>query len=383
VSVRVCVVGAGAIGLSSALALARRGAAVTVLEAEHPAAGSSGLSVGIVETQYVEPLDIALRVRAMQTFRALERDHDLHVTRNGYLRLAHDPGQLAVFERSVEIQRELGVQGPRVLDMPGVRRLVPDLRADDVLGGLHGPDDGFLDGHLYCGLLAELATAAGAALRPRERLLEATTGGDGHRLRTSRGEHRCDVVVNAAGPWAERVGALLNAPAPLRPQRHEAVVVHLPEPLGYVMPSVMDYTPGSGHSGLYFRHERPGQLVAGLHTEEALEDVADVDDYARSARPDFLEAVAELLSDRLPGLADGAALAHGWAGLYPLSADGLPQVGPVPGNETVISAAGAGGSGIQLSPAIGELVADWILDGRPRAVAGAEALAPRPLATAA
>jgi sarcosine oxidase subunit beta len=385
----VCVVGAGAIGLASAFALARRGATeVTVLEAQHLAAGSSGLSVGIVETQYPLPLDIELRVRSMELFDELEREHGLRIVRNGYLRLARSPAALAIFEESVRVQRSLGVQDACVLDREGVARLVPDMAVGDVAGGLYGPSDGFLDGHLYCGLLAQLAQARGVRVLSGQELLGAhrVTGGreppGGHaglggrwRLRTGVGEFACDYVVDAAGPWAARVATLLGHEMPLSPQRHQAVVVHLPRELPYVMPSVTDYTPGSGERGLYFRHERASTLIAGLHTEEALEPVADPDHYARGADPDFLETVAERLAARLPSLA-GARLAQGWAGLYPVSPDGLPQVGPLPGCPGAILAGGAGGAGIQLSPAIGELVADWILTGEPRAVSDAARLAP-------
>jgi sarcosine oxidase, subunit beta len=374
---KVCIIGGGALGLASALHLARRGVTdVTVLETEHPAAGSSGLSVGIIETQYVTPLDIELRVRAMRFFAELERDHGLHVTRNGYLRVGHDESTLAGFERSVQVQRALGVADARVLDRGGVARTVPDMRTDDVLGALWGPSDGFIDGHLYCALLAELAEALGVTILGRSKVVDAEdlTGG-GHVVRTERGEHPCDVVVNAAGAWASEVADRLGVRAPLQPQRHQAVVVHLAQELSYIMPSVMDYTPHSGDTGLYFRHERPGQLIAGLHSEEALEEVTNPDSYARSADAEFLEGVAEKITDRLPSLAD-SSLAHGWAGLYPVSPDGIPQVGPNPGRESVITAAGAGGSGIQLSPVIGELVADWIVHGEARAVDGGDRLAP-------
>ena len=147
------------------------------------------------------------------------------------------------------------------------------------------------------------------------------------------------------------------------------------------MPSVMDYTPrgGPGHPdgtpGLYFRHERPGQLIAGLHSEEPTGPVDDPDRYAHGADLEFLEGVAEKFAARLPSLA-AARLAHGWAGLYPVSPDGLPQVGPIPGRPGGLLAGGAGGAGIQLSPVIGELIADWILSGEPRAVADAACLAP-------
>jgi sarcosine oxidase subunit beta len=370
--------GAGAIGLCCALELAHRDAGeVSVLEARHVAAGSSGLSVGIVETQYLDPLDIELRVRSMRSFERLEGEHGLRIVRNGYLRLAHDDRTCEAFARSVEIQRALGVLDARVLDREGVATLIPEMRTEDVRAGLFGPSDGFLDGHLYCGLLADLARAAGVRLRAGVELLGAEEHRGGLRLSTSAGELDCDVVVNAAGAWAGRVARLLGHDLDLVPQRHQAAVVQLPRELSYTMPSVMDYTPGSGERGLYFRHEAPGRLIAGLHTEEAREAAADPDRYARSADEDFLEELATKLARRLPGLED-SALAGGWAGLYPASAGGRPLVGPVPGmGARVVVAAGAGGSGIQLSPVLGELAADWVLHGEPRAVAGAGALVPR------
>lgn len=372
----VCIIGAGAIGLCSALELARRGSEVTVLDARHVAAGSSGLSVGIIETQYLERLDIELRVRAMRTFEWLEREHGLSVVRNGYLRLGHDSACGGAFERSVEIQRELGVHDAQVLDRAQIAQLAPAMRTDDLQAGLFGPSDGFIDGHLYCGLLAELAVSAGASLLLATELLGAEPlAGGGVRLRTSAGALECDMVVDAAGAWAGRVAALLGCELELVPQRHQACVVHLPHELGYMMPSVMDYTPGSGERGLYFRHEGPGRLIAGLHGEEVSAPSADPDCYVRQADTEFLEELAGKLSNRLPGLVD-AALGGGWAGLYPVSPTGRPLVGPVACGAQVILAVGAGGSGIQLSPVMGELVADWVQHGEPLAVAGARQLAP-------
>jgi sarcosine oxidase, subunit beta len=374
----VCIVGAGAAGLCTAVHLLRRGISdVTVLERDHPAGGSSGLSIGIIETQYVEPLDIDLRAHAMTFFKELERDHNLEIVRTGYLRLGHDAEAAERFAASAAHQHGLGLTDVEVLEPREIRRLAPDMAVDEVVCGLWGPSDGFIDGHLYCALLAEIAANAGAQILVRHRLVDHELTADGsHVLHTDRGEFTADYVVNASGPWGSEVARLLGTEMPLTPQRHEAVVVHLPEPLSYVMPMVMDYTPHSGEIGLYFRHERPGQLIAGLHSEEANEEVANPDDYARSASPEFLETVAWKISERLPSLSD-AGLAHGWAGLYPISPDGVPQVGPAVGCETVIAAGGGGGSGIQLSPVLGELAADWIADGAPQALAAGSALAPR------
>jgi sarcosine oxidase subunit beta len=373
----VCIIGAGVMGLSTALQLTERGITdVTVIDSHYPASGSSGLSVGVVETQYVDPFDIELRARAMTHFRRLEHDHDLHVSRIGYLRLSHGADTTAAFEDSVRTQQELGITDACVLDQQQIGNLVPDLDTTDVESALYGPDDGFIDGHRYCGLMAELAQAGGARLVTRSRVEGATAHAQGgYTLATNRGEYDADFIVNAAGAWGGQVADMLGVSMPLAPQRHQAIMLHLPEPLSYTMPMVMDYTPHSGELGVYFRHERPGQLMCGLHSEEAIEEVADVNAFARSADLAFVEAVAEALSKRLPSMQE-AGLAHGWAGLYPVSIDGLPQVGPYAAAPAVIAANGAGGSGIQLSPIIGELVCDWIEYGEARAIAGAKRLLP-------
>jgi sarcosine oxidase, subunit beta len=276
----------------------------------------------------------------------------------------------------VQIQRELGVRDAEVLDRKEIARLVPEMRVEDLQAGLFGRGDGFIDGHLYCGLLAELAVLAGTRLLMGTELqgAESLTGG-GLALKTSGGRLECDLAVDAAGPWAGKVATLLGCELDLVPQRHQASVVHLPHELPYTMPSVMDYTPGSCERGLYFRHEGSGRLIAGLHGEEASVHSADPDSYVRQADEEFLEELAGKLSYRLPGLAT-AALAGGWAGLYPVSVTGRPLVGPASAGMPVIVAGGAGGSGIQLSPVMGELVADWVLYGEPRAVAGARQLMP-------
>lgn len=364
-------------GLSSALHLAELGAgSVQVLEANGIGSGSSGLSVGIVETQYVEPLDIELRVRSMEFLAELEEEFGLEIVRNGYLRLCRSSEDLSAFQRSVEMQRSLGVPDARVLEPAGIHRIVPDLDLRGVIAGLFGPSDGYLDGHRYCSLLADRARAAGARIHRNRRAVGLDRGTNGSlRIRTVDGALDCDFVVNAAGAWASRVGDALAAPVRVAPQRHQAAYVQLPEALPYVMPSVMDYTPHSGGFGLYFRHDGPGRLIAGLHTEEIVEGIADPDRYSRQADQPFLATVAEKLQRSLPTLAD-AGLAGGWAGLYPVSVDGYPLVGPHPGNDRVIVACGLGGSGIQLSPVVGRLVAEWIVYGETRTVTGTLALLP-------
>ena len=251
------------------------------------------------------------------------------------------------------------------------------MRNDDLAGGLFGPSDGYIDGHAYCDALAAGITARGGRVLQGTELVGCDpVPGDRNRLRTTRGEIDCEVVVNAAGGWAGRVGEILGAPVEILPQRHQALIAHLATPLGYVMPSVMDYVPSSGGFGAYFRDEGPGRLVAGLHTEEVIHDIVDPDHAHRDPGNEYIQLVAERLGHRLPGL-DDMRLGDVWAGIYPMRPDGKPVVGPHPGRGSVITVAGAGGSGLQSSPALGRIAADWILDGTPSTIPAAATLRPK------
>jgi sarcosine oxidase subunit beta len=372
----VVVVGAGVTGLSTAIEAARLGARVTVVDREHVASGSSALSAGVLDTQFVTSAEIELRTRSFEVFAQLERDHGLRIVRNGFIRVARDAQELEAFEQALPLQHELGVADARVLTRDSLAEVVPDMDCADLAGGLYGPSDGYVDGHLLASTYAEIAASLGVELRQRT-TVEGFEVRDGMgRLRTSAGEIDCDVVVNAAGAWAGRVGALLGAPVDVVPQRHQVCIGHLSEPLPYVMPTVMDHVPGTGRSGLYFRHDGDRELLIGLHSADLLDGEGDdPDGFARSFDGALYETLAELLVERLPSLAD-MGLGNGWAGLYPNSRDGLPLVGPHRDEPRVVAACGVGGYGIMISPVVGRLAAEWACRGEATAVAGAEAYLP-------
>jgi sarcosine oxidase subunit beta len=89
-----------------------------------------------------------------------------------------------------------------------------------------------------------------------------------------------------------------------------------------------------------------------------------------------MDEVALRLAHRLPSLS-GARLAGMWAGLYPMSPHGEPVVGPYPQRQSVVACLGAGGSGLQSSPALGRAAAEWIVYGESRTIPLASRLAPK------
>jgi glycine/D-amino acid oxidase-like deaminating enzyme len=127
----------------------------------------------------------------------------------------------------------------------------------------------------------------------------------------------------------------------------------------------MDYVPGSPEPGLYFRHEGEAQLIVGLHTNDLVEgQVDDPDAFFRGVDDAYVEDLIPRLLRRLPTL-DDIEYQGGWAGLYPNSPDGQFIVGPYPDRAGVFVACGLNGVGIYLSPVVGSIVAEWVINGEP------------------
>jgi sarcosine oxidase, subunit beta len=200
-------------------------------------------------------------------------------------------------------------------------------------------------------------------------VLAASKAAAGWRLETTEaGVVECDVVVNAAGPWAAQVGELLGVDVPVVALRNQIGIWRLERPLDRVLPMVMDYIPHTGARGLYVAtYDDPQHVLAGLHSEEVDSEGVDPDAYQLSADADYLADTRAALERRMPDL-PLSEVERAWAGLYPVSPDGAPIVGPAADDASVVLAVGGGGSGIQLSPIMGALAADWIAYGEPRSL---------------
>lgn len=373
-SPHVVVIGAGTLGMCSALNLIEQGARVTIIEAHAIASGSSGRSVGVVGTQFTDALDILLRVHALGHFRRWE-SRGLKFNHIGYLRLARTAEQMKLFARSVEMQMQAGFTA-RLYPAGELRELVPHMSTAGLAGGIFGPDNGYLDPYEMCVFLADEVRSRGGEVRQFCKLLGVKRRSGAYTLETGKGALDCDIVINAAGAWAPAVAELFGQTLHVFSERHEAIVIHLDPPLDYTMPMVMDLVNGEG-TGLNFRHEKRGELIAEIHKASSTR-LEDPDNYNDQCDDASKVKLAELLLERVPEL-PGARLGRGWAGLYPVTADHRPFVGLIdPSEERLVTAAGAGGYGIQLAPVLGQMAADWALHGGPVSAPGTERLAPTP-----
>jgi len=353
----VVIVGAGVVGCAIAYnltALGRRD--VLLLEREAlPGSGSTAKANGGIRAQFTTPVNIAMSLAAMALLEELAPaiGEPPVYRKAGYLFLTGDERRLAAMAEAATLQRAHGV-AVELLDAAGVRRHAPYVDGERLLGGTFGPRDGFIDpGGLANWYLAR-ALAGGARIRYEAEVLGIVPadGGD-YRIDTRAGSVAAPVVVNAAGPWAARVAAMVGVDLPVAPVRRHILVSGPCPSLPREIPMTID-----ADSGVLVRREGDRVLIAHSPPDEP-------PGYDTTYDPAFVERIAEPLIERFPAVAE-AGIDHrrSWAGLYEVSPDHHAILGEAPGWPGFILANGFSGHGVMHSPATGRCIAELIVRGR-------------------
>ena len=115
-------------------------------------------------------------------------------------------------------------------------------------------------------------------------------------------------------------------------------------------------------ANIFCRNWGPNRTMVGIGGGEGHESV-DPDAYDERPDVDFAARVLANLARRMPAMA-GATLLSGHAGLYDMTPDAHPVIGPAPGVEGLYLCVGFSGAGFKKGPAIGEALAERIIDGR-------------------
>ncbi len=358
----VVVVGGGIVGAASAYYLAERGVDVTVLERSSVGAGSTERAVGGIRAQFSTPVNVRLSLAAMEVWDEFEATLGVDIRRRetGYAFLAREPDTAARLRQTVALQRDLGVavetlSPERLRERTGVA-----VHADEFELATLGHDDGVADPHLALQGFLSAAREVGATVRSHTRVTDVTTAnGRVTGVTTERERIDVDWVVNAAGPWARRVGAMVGLDLPVVPQRRQAVVVAPERPVPETAPLTFD-----ADRGVYFRPDRDGDALLGGHFGG--DDERDPDHYPTDYDLEWAAEAMERAADCAAHFGPDAAVRRGWAGLYAVTPDHSPIIEEsLPG---FINAVGFSGHGFMHAPATGQVVADIVTEGRPKTV---------------
>jgi gamma-glutamylputrescine oxidase len=332
------IIGAGITGCTCAFALARAGVRVCVHDARRVAEGASGRNGGFVLRGGAARYDVArdsygasaaqdLWRRTENALDRLESLVDGAVRRVGSLRLAADA------EEQVAIRGEYEALQADGFDAEWREALPPPL-AGRFDGAIFHPRDGAIQPAHAVWQLAALASSAGAEIREGSRV---------DALEQLEAEH---VVIATDGSGR---GLLPELDEAIWPARGQVVAT---EPL----PERVFAYPHYARNGFDYWQQLPdGRVVAGgFRDYSILSELTDNEETTAVIQ----DALDEFLADMLGG---AVPVSHRWAGIFGLTQDLLPLVGPVPGRERVWVAAGYSGHGNVLGFLAGELVADAIL----------------------
>ena len=351
ISTDVAIIGGGIAGASAALFLRRRGLGVVLLERDLCGSRSSGVNYGGVRRQ-ARPLNqLPLSQRAHGLWGRLREliGIDGEYVRSGHLKLARSEADLAALEAYRELTRDSGL-GLQMLSGAAFRTRCPWL-GERAIGGSLCPDDGHANPRLVSPAFARSAQRLGADVREQTPVLEA--GHDGQRFVLRAGgslEVRSEFLLNCAGAWAGPIAAMFGEPVPLT-AGHPAMTVTEP------LPMFIDLNLGVEGGGIYARQVARGNCVIGGGDGYAL-DVSR----ARAGSGAIL-AILQQAGELLPALRH-AHVIRSWSGTEGYLPDRQPVLGPSATTAGLIHGFGFCGAGFQLGPAVGEVLAELVCDGR-------------------
>ncbi|MGE5486011.1 MAG: NAD(P)/FAD-dependent oxidoreductase [Ignavibacteriales bacterium] len=349
----VAVIGGGVVGCSIAYNLAKQGCKdVVIFEKGYLASGSTGRCGAGVRCQWGTRMNCALSFASINMFEHLNEElgseYDIEFKQGGYLLLAYTEKEWEQFKKNVELQHTMGIPS-RLVTPAETREIVPGLCTDGLYGATFCSKDGHCNPHHTTWAYARAAERLGVRVKPHVEVKGiAVKNGRVSRVATSDGDYDVDVVVNAAGPWAKPVGAMVGVDIPVYTERHQILVT---EPCAPVQkPMVMSF---SRH--FYCQQTPHGSFIMGYG------DPTELKGYDIGHSWQFLDNMVNVMVPVLPFL-KGLRLVRQWSGLYTISPDCQPILGGTPEVAGFFMAVGFSGHGFMLAPIVGRLMAEMILD---------------------
>lgn len=356
----ILIVGGGVMGVSIAHALAqRRVGRVVVLEKSFLGAGSSGKSGAIIRQHYSNRLTASM---AQKSLRVFEHFEDVLggppvFTHTGMVIVVSERDRSGL-EANVTMQRELGIDVQMVARQE-LTEIDPQVRlAEDELAAYEA-EAGYVEAVQVVASFAEAAGRLGADLRQGVEVRALLHEGDRIvGVDTNEGRYHCKTIVLATGPWAAQLGQEIGLALPVQACRTQVALYRRPADFGRRCPVYGDFV-----QGLYFKPTHGEMLHAGSIAGEEVDNPVDPDHYNEAADGNWLPQVRQRLSRRYPAMHRGYGRG-GYGALYAITPDWHPILDRCPGREGIYCAVGFSGHGFKMSPIVGLLMAELIVDGQ-------------------
>jgi len=362
----VVVIGGGIMGASTAHFLTKLGfGQVALVEKRKICGGSTQYSAAHVRQHYSNEVTIRLAERAARMFANAEEAFGgpAGFVQDGYMLIA-PPDEVQALRDVVSVQQGFGVK-TTILEVDEVVHRWPELVLDGVALACYEETSGYANPVLTVESLVRSAERDGLAVYEGCEVLGiSTAGGRVTGVVTGDGEIATGVVVNACGPWGDRIGRMVGVDYPITFSREHEAIFDAPEGFGE-LPVISDVP-----QRLYFRRFPGGKVLVGEGWPKQKEP-DDPETYDDGTDEAHLQRMVPKLVRRLPSLAAtltqpnyGGTFVTGYSGVYDITEDWYPIVG----EEEVggyYSAFGGSGHGFKIGPPIGEALADVIAGREP------------------
>jgi glycine/D-amino acid oxidase-like deaminating enzyme len=360
------VIGSGGLGAATAYYLSKRkDLSVALVDKHDIGSQTSPRAAGMVSCIRTSDLMISLIKDACRKIEAFteETGQPLDWVHSGSLKIARRPQDGEVIEADFERGRRMGLD-VELISPEQANRLNPFLKSTGVAMAMRVGDDRYFDPAQVAIGFARAAATQGATLLPKTDVLTVNiSAGKVTGVTTARGIIEGPVVVDAAGAWTRQLAEASGIRVPLVPTRQQLIVT---EPLDGAradlpMVRIMD-------AAVYTRPCQGGFLW-GVYEEtprffdmESLEASFDIKDMPLDI--EVLRSAATEVKDQFPIL-QTAKVREFRGGIPTMTADGHHILGPAAGATGFYFASGCNVAGLSISPAVGEALATWIVDGEP------------------
>jgi sarcosine oxidase subunit beta len=358
------IVGGGVVGSSIAFHLAQRHAGrVLLLEKSFLGAGSSGKSGAIIRQHYSNRLTAQM---ARKSLRVFERFDDLVggppvFTHTGMVLVVNERDR-AGLDANVAMQRDLGID-VRPLSARELADIDPNARlAEDELAVFEA-EAGYVEAVQVVASFADAARRLGADIREGvEAVSLIVERGKVVGVETNEGRYTSPCVILATGPWAAQLARQAGVKLPVQACRTQVALFRKPPAFGRRCAIYGDFV-----QGVYFKPTHGEMVHAGSLAGEEVKDPVDPDEYNEAADGGWLPGIRQKVSRRYPGMHRGYGRG-GYGALYAITPDWHPILDKLPGVEGAYCAVGFSGHGFKMSPIVGQLMAELIVDGKASAL---------------
>jgi len=356
----IVILGAGVMGTAIAFHLAKRKAGkILVVDKGHVGQGGSGRSSALIRMHYSYPPEVQLALMSLRLFEnwseAVGGDGDFRKT--GFVRIVH-PGEGERLKHNVEMQRNLGVN-VKLIDRHELKELEPDWSVDEVELAAYEPDSGYGDGAGVAHDFLARARDLGVAYLSRSAASLRIETGKVCGIRTTQGDISSPVVVAAIGPWTRPLFQNAGLDLPIETEFHQVAILKNAPGMKSGGCACIDSV-----SATYFRSDAQDKFLIG---EFYGQRGADPDNFPQRASDQELEEMIERASRRVPKL-ENAEVMRGVTGVYDMTPDSRPLLGEIPDVRGLYVCAGFSGMGFKISPAIGLVMSELLLDGQGKSV---------------